>query len=74
MACGRSYFIADTTVRIRSATCTDPTSLKISIKIDQETITDTTTLCNSMNMTVLTLETLAELFCLLNMIPIGEIF
>jgi hypothetical protein len=40
----------------------------------QETVTDTTTLCNSMNMTVLTLETLAELFCLLNMIPIGALF
>jgi hypothetical protein len=71
MACGRSYFIADTTVRNHILAFNHQSNKIIIVK---ETVTDTTSLCNSMNMTVLTFETIAEIFCLINMIPIGASF
>jgi len=46
----------------------------INREIIQETVSDTTTLCNSINMSVLTFESLAEMFCLLKMIPAGSCF
>jgi hypothetical protein len=66
-ACGRSYFIADTTVTFHSQ--------KLLKFIDdiQETLTDAASFCISMNMSVLSLESISEIFCLLKMIPIGTL-
>jgi hypothetical protein len=71
-ACGQSYFIADSAVRIHSSKWHRPG--QINREIIQETVSDTTTLCNSINMSVLTFESLAEMFCLLKMIPAGSCF
>jgi hypothetical protein len=65
-ACGRSYFIADTTVNLKSRR-----GKFLTKEYFQETLSYAATFCNSMNMSVLSLESVSELFCLLKMFPTG---